>query len=491
MIRDLTPTEAGCLGAAGLICRATPGFVLAAGAASWSVRATNAYGDGPWSGSMDFVVLGNARPTVAIVMPTSATTYSTGTATLALSGTATDDLGVTQVSWATDKGASGVATGTSSWSVPSIPLRFGSTVTITVTARDAAGNTATDSITVTVLDNVAPTVAISRPPSLLTPSPSAALSGTAADEFGLSQVTWSNSRGGSGIAAGTTSWTVAGIPLQAGANIITITARDSAGLTASDSVTVTRTDSDAPTVSVVTPTSSATYATNVQTVTLAGTSTDPGGVAAVTWSNSQGGGGTAVGTTSWSVPGVTLAPGVNVITVLARDTFGNTGRTQLAITATDNRAPVVTILSNGPSVAADAIQISGTATDDFGLASVSWRNSRGGSGLAVGTTSWIAASVPVQPGSNDITITATDKAGNSATSVLKINGNKVKSPASTTTAAADLSGVLPRPLASCRCCPSSRCRRPSRRGRFRSSPGLPFCRPSSTNPGRRPRAPYR
>jgi hypothetical protein len=162
-------------------------------------------------------------------------------------------------------------------------------------------------------------------------------------------------------------------------------------------------------------------------------------VTAVTWSNSQGGGGTAGGTTSWSVPGVTLVPGVNVITVLARDAAGNTGRTQLSITATDTRAPVVTILSNGPSTTAGAIQLSGTASDDFGLASLSWRNGRGGSGMATGTTSWIAAVVPVQPGSNDITVTATDKAGNSATSVLKINSNKVKDPApATSTMTSDL-----------------------------------------------------
>jgi hypothetical protein len=118
-------------------------------------------------------------------------------------------------------------------------------------------------------------------------------------------------------------------------------------------------------------------------------------------------------------------------TVLARDTAGNTGRTQLSITATDNRAPVVTILSNGPSTVAGAIQMAGTASDDFGIASVSWRTSRGAAGLAVGTASWMVASIPVQQGSNEITITATDKAGNSGTSVLKINGNRVRG--STTT----------------------------------------------------------
>jgi hypothetical protein len=41
-------------------------------------------------------------------------------------------------------------------------------------------------------------------------------------------VSWSNDRGGSGVATGTTSWSVTGITLQSGANVITVTARDAA-----------------------------------------------------------------------------------------------------------------------------------------------------------------------------------------------------------------------------------------------------------------------
>src|SRR5207253_1360408 len=65
------------------------------------------------------------------------------------------------------------------------------------------------------------------------------LGGTASDNIGVTQVTWANSRGGSGTATGTTSWTASGIGLQAGTNVLTITARDAAGNTATASVTVT------------------------------------------------------------------------------------------------------------------------------------------------------------------------------------------------------------------------------------------------------------
>jgi hypothetical protein len=96
-------------------------------------------------------------PVVAIVEPTSAATYATSAASLALVGTASDNVGVTQVTWASSAGA-GTATGTTSWSVASIVLQPGSNV-LTVTARDAAGNTAARSLTVTYTPMVALTVA--------------------------------------------------------------------------------------------------------------------------------------------------------------------------------------------------------------------------------------------------------------------------------------------------------------------------------------------
>jgi len=52
-------------------------------------------------------------------------------------------------------------------------------------------------------------------------------------------VTWSNNRGGSGIASGAADWSVEDIPLFCGNhNIITIIAEDAAGNTGRDTVTV-------------------------------------------------------------------------------------------------------------------------------------------------------------------------------------------------------------------------------------------------------------
>ena len=92
-------------------------------------------------------------PSISITSPTSNTTYSTSVSPLALSGTASDNSTVTQVTWSNDRndgfvGGSGTATGTTSWSVPYINLESGQNV-ITVTAKDGCGNTGTDVITVT------------------------------------------------------------------------------------------------------------------------------------------------------------------------------------------------------------------------------------------------------------------------------------------------------------------------------------------------------
>ena len=155
-------------------------------------------------------------PVVTITSPTSSTTLATATASLTLGGTASDNVAVTQVTWASDRGGSGTATGTTAWSVSGITLQTGSN-TLTVTARDAAGNTSSDVLTVTYTPDItAPVVAITAPTSQPTYVASAAslnLAGSASDAVGVTQVTWVSDRGGSGTASGTTTWSVTGIAL--------------------------------------------------------------------------------------------------------------------------------------------------------------------------------------------------------------------------------------------------------------------------------------
>jgi hypothetical protein len=180
-------------------------------------------------------------PTVTITSPTSNPTFTAGGSSLTLGGTASDGIGVTQVTWVNSRGGNGTASGTTTWTVNGILLQVGTNV-LTVTARDAAGNTAMDALTVTLNDTTTPTVTITSPtsnPTYTAGGSSLTLGGTASDNVGVTQVTWANNLGGFGTASGTTTWTVSGILLQVGTNVLTVTARDAAGNTAADTLTVT------------------------------------------------------------------------------------------------------------------------------------------------------------------------------------------------------------------------------------------------------------
>jgi hypothetical protein len=84
-------------------------------------------------------------PSVTITSP-DYTIVSTSDSSILISGTATDNVGVTAVNWTTSTGNSGTASGTFAWSA-TVPLLVG-TNTVTVRAYDAAGNSGWRSLTV-------------------------------------------------------------------------------------------------------------------------------------------------------------------------------------------------------------------------------------------------------------------------------------------------------------------------------------------------------
>jgi hypothetical protein len=85
-------------------------------------------------------------PALTITSPSTGT-MSTTAASVTIAGTASDNLAVTMVSWTTNFGTSGVATGTSLWSA-AIPLLVGNN-SVTVRAMDAAGNAGWRSVVIT------------------------------------------------------------------------------------------------------------------------------------------------------------------------------------------------------------------------------------------------------------------------------------------------------------------------------------------------------
>ena len=162
------------------------------------------------------------------------------------SGTVSNPSGAVVVTWQTDRGASGRATGGIDWTTATIPTPAGTT-TVTFTATDNQHRIASKVVT---LIRAAPVTQDTIPPVLTISSPLAttvqttldklAITGTATDNVDVTRVTWQNNNVSSGVAVGTKTWSVAAIPLLVGTNSLIIRAYDAAGNSTWRSITVTR-----------------------------------------------------------------------------------------------------------------------------------------------------------------------------------------------------------------------------------------------------------
>lgn len=329
-------------------------------------------------------------------------------------------------------------------------------------------------------------IAISNPTNnstYISNTTSISLSGTASelDSSGavlgtgsLASVTWSNNRGGSGTGYYDsswnmpTAWSALGIVLQRGDNVITVTATDLWGNTATASITV-----KAPTglsIAISNPASVPTYLANTTPIGVSGTAnaidssgnvSDSAGIASVTWANNRGGSGTgtfsnpSIKPTTWSITGVVLKPGDNVVTVTATDLWGNTANDVITITVPNGLSLAILNPTNGPAYTTNAtpVALSGTANGiiptgtilgNANLSSLKWTNNRGGSGngtysnATTTPTTWSIASIALQGGDNVITVTATDLWGNTATAVITVTW----SPGSIGAAKKQVSGAM-------------------------------------------------
>lgn len=260
-----------------------------------------------------------------------------------LAGIASDDISVISVFWATDQGASGVCTGLESWSVARIPLAEGENV-ITIAALDVAGNLGSDSVIVTSSPAVYPPISmqIEYPTSseaYSTNSPAITIEGSVSGGSGITAVTWQTDRGSIGNCTGTDRWSAAQVPIYYGKNVITVVARDAAGNTAGDTLTIIRTDAEAPTINILSPSVRPTIITTNRSLVIGGSASDNVGVAKVTWITDQGQSGVCSGVTSWSTAGLTLQKGSTVVTVIAQDEAGNVASDTVQVTYIGNDPP--------------------------------------------------------------------------------------------------------------------------------------------------------
>ncbi len=353
-------------------------------------------------------------PTGALSINENAANTNWTAATLSLA--ATDAVGVTAYYVSTTSTPpSATTTGwvavtpTTSFSNANIPYTLSSgngTKTVYVWYKDAAGNVSATASDAILLDQTAPT--------------NGTLSATAGN--GQVSLSWSGfTDGGSGLAStnryklvfstggSPASSCTGGTQLLLGtATSYTHTGRtngttyyyrvcafDNAGNVstgATASATPQASDSTAPTVSITSPTSGTTYSAGSSPLTLGGTASDTAGVTQVTWVNDRGGSGTASGTTSWTVSGIGLQSGTNLLTVTARDAAGNTGTDTLTVTYTppDSTSPTGTLTINGNAAytKTTSVALNLTASDAVGV--TGYYLSTSSTSPTAGAAGWVA-----------------------------------------------------------------------------------------------------
>jgi len=390
----------------------TPTTPLAEGVHTVTATATDVAGNTATDSNIFTVDV--TAPTVSVTAPAEGSSINNTTPTY--SGTVSDDgPGPYTVSITVDGTVLGNATVTgNTWTfTPTTPLAEGAH-TVTATATDAAGNTATDSNNFTV-DVTAPTVAVTAPAEgSSTNDTTPTYSGTV--EAGATVViTVDGVVLGNATVTGT-SWTFTSIvPLTEGSHTVTATATDAAGNTATDSNTFT-VDTTAPTVAVTTPADGSSI--NNTTPTYTGTVSDNGPgpyTVAITVDGTPLGNATVTGGTWTFTPTVPLADGPHMVTATATDAAGNTATDSNTFTV-DAIAPAVAVTApaEGSSINDTTPAYSGTVEAGATVV-ISVDGVVVGNATVTGTTWTFTQPTPLAEGPHTVTATATDVAGNTAT----------------------------------------------------------------------------
>ncbi len=355
-------------------------------------------------------------PVIALTRPTTGTTYATQNSTVNLSGTASDNTGISQITWNNAQGGSGTASGTTDWVISGISLREGDNA-ITVKAEDAAGNAATVGVTVSYTPETAPA-----------PDPGDAVMRINA--------------GGPQVTANGVVWS-ADEHFGGGDVITTDVAIDA---TTADAIYQTQRTSSYFNYAIPLP--EGTYQlrlhfAEIEDVTAAGERTFIADIEKQRLLENfdvvdEAGPYTALVKT-FEVPvtdgnlNIVFRKQADFGVISAIEVLSSTGSalepsTPAPAPVQDIESPQVQITSPTQDASytteSATTDLSGSASDNVGVARVTWTSSSGGSGTASGTSGWSVSGIALVEGDNLLTVKAEDAAGNSATSELTVTYNK-------------------------------------------------------------------
>ena len=276
----------------------------------------------------------------------------------------------------------------------------GANQSVTGSATDGAGNTASVSTRVSI-DRTSPVLSSGTVPAATSTSP-LTVSGTLADALsGVASATCNHAP--ALLNAGT--FTCA-VTLLAGSNTIQLTGTDAAGNTASRSLQVLF-DQARPLLQITQPTDG--QVTPSATFDVIGRAVDDDQVARVTV------GGVSVPLTGSSFTGrVALVEGLNTIDVVATDRAGNQTSSPVRLTRFTVPAVAITAPADQATVQTATVSVSGTVSDALAAVRVN------GVVASVSGSTWRADNVPLAQGRTVVTASATNAAGHTASSTVYV-----------------------------------------------------------------------
>jgi hypothetical protein len=271
-------------------------------------------------------------------------------------------------------------------------------VSVTVTARDNAGNETVVTHTVTVVDVTAPEISITTP-----------VEGAEYARDAVVNADYSCTDEPGGSALETCEGDVAnGDPIDTttlGEHTFTVEASDSANNANSRSVTYTVVDTTGPAITVTSPAEGAVYSVGQVVAADYACADEPGGSGLAT----------CVGTVPDGVPVDTSSIGQKSFRVDATDSAGNATSKTVSYTVADRAGPSVVIATPADG----AVYSKGERV----LAAYTCADQPGGSGVAT-CNGTVPNGSPVDTsglGPHSFTVTATDKAGNSVSKTVTYN----------------------------------------------------------------------
>ncbi|WP_234472838.1 Ig-like domain-containing protein [Pantoea sp. S61] len=421
---------------------------LADGAHTINVTATDAAGNTSSNASITFtVVTGAPSPVTALVVNdnvgssqgplTSGASTDDNTPTLSGSATAGN---IVVISEGTTVLGSVVVGSGGTWTFTTAALSEGSHP-LSVTVRDAAGNTSTATNFTVVVDTVAPattslvvtndnTTAV-VPNGGSTNDTTPTLSGVAEANGRVSIYDGTNLLG-TAIASGTGAWTFTSTALAQGSHTLNVTVTDAAGNVSGTTSSVVVIDTTPP--AAVASLAAANNNGSTPVAILAGSSTNDN-TPAISGTAEAGSvvrvydGGTLLGSViagsngAWSLTSTTLADGSHTINVTATDAAGNispnasiTFTVDTAVPATVTNLVVTndvtsTTVPNGGSTNDNTPTLTGTAEANA-IVTVYDGTTVLGSTTASGTGAWSFVSPALSNGTHPLSVTVKDAAGN-------------------------------------------------------------------------------